>query len=157
MSNPRTTLRPVKPDDLDFLREVYASTREEEMSISGWPAEQVKTFLDQQFHFQDTYYKQEFPDAQYSIVELEGKSIGRLYLDRREEEDRIIDIALLPEYRGKGLGGALMKEILDEADRAGKPVGIHVERNNPAMHLYQRLGFVKTGEHGLYYLMVWNG
>ena len=151
-----TSLRDVRENDRDFLCKVYASTRMEEMELSGWPQEQIDAFLAQQFQYQDTKKKKEFPDSQYSIIVYQGKDIGRLYLDRREEEHRIIDIALLPEYRGKGLGGRIMREILEEANRKGKSVGIHVERENPAMHLYKRLGFVKTGEQGLYYLMVWN-
>jgi len=152
----KTRTRPVKrPQDDDFLREVYRATRLEEMAQSGWPDEQIRTFLDQQFHFQDVYYQREFPKAAYSIVELDGTPIGRLYLDRRKDEHRIIDIALLTEYRGKGIGGMLMRGILAEAKKAGKPVGIHVEQNNPAMSLYKRLGFEKTGEAGLYHLMTW--
>jgi len=150
------SLRPVRrPADDVFLRKVYHSTREDEMKQSGWDREQIAAFLDQQFHFQDVYYQREFPDAQYSIIELDGKPIGRLYLDRRKDEHRIIDIALLGAHRGKGLGHAIMTEILDEARGVGKPVGIHVEQNNPAMRLYERLGFEKTGEAGLYFLMTW--
>ena len=134
---------------------VYHSTRSEEMTQSGWNQAQIAAFLDQQFHFQDEYYKREFPDAEYSVIVYEGQDAGRLYMDYRDHEHRIIDIALLPEYRGKGLGGKLLKKILHKANMAGKPVGIHVEQNNPAMHLYKRLGFVKTGETGIYHLMVW--
>ena len=149
-------LRPVRrPADDVFLRKVYHSTREDEMKQSGWHPDQIVAFLDQQFQFQDVYYHREFPDASYRIIERDGQPIGRLYLDRREDEHRIIDIALLGEHRGKGLGGAIMHDILTEARAAGKPVGIHVEQNNPAMRLYQRLGFVKTGEAGLYHLMFW--
>ena len=151
-----TSFQAMTSDDLDFLRRVYASTRSEEMAQSGWGSLQIQDFLDSQFDYQHRYYQSEFPDASYDLILIDGTAAGRLYLDRRKSEHRIIDIALLPDYRGKGIGTRLLKQVLDEANRAGKSVGIHVERNNPALHLYERLGFLKTGESGLYYLMEWN-
>jgi len=156
MTEYNTSLQPVTPADKDFLCTVYASTREEEMELSGWDKQQISDFLGQQFHYQHTYYQQEFPEATYSLILVNNERAGRLYLDRREKEHRIIDIALLPRFQRKGIGSKLLKEILEEANQAGKSVGIHVEQNNPALHLYNRLGFVKTGEQGLYFLMEWN-
>ncbi len=89
------------------------------------------------------------------IVEKDGEPIGRLYIDRREDEHRLIDIALLPEWRGKGVGSELMRGVLDEAREAGKLVRIHVEQNNPAMRLYKRLGFEEIEDQGVYRLMEW--
>ena len=80
-----------------------------------------------------------------------GEPAGRLYVARWENELRIVDIALLPEFRGRGIGGALLAELLAEADAAGKPVSIHVERENRAMGLYRRLGFVEVEEVGVYF------
>ncbi len=82
-------------------------------------------------------------------------NIGRLYLERLPSQHRIIDIAFLPEYRGRGLGEALLRDLLDEAAAAGKPVSIHVEKLNPAMRLYRRLGFVTEEDKGIYDLMRW--
>ena len=59
-----------------------------------------------------------------------------------------MDIALLPEYRGRGIGTALLEELLVEADATGRRVTIHVERFNPARRLYERLGFVEAGDPG---------
>ena len=106
-----------------------------------------------QFRAQDTYYRGQFKRASFLVVELEGEPIGRLYTDRREDEIRILDIALLPEYRGRGLGSALMQEILAEAAEASKAVRIHVERFNPALRLYERLGFRHCQDQGVYLLM----
>ncbi len=82
-----------------------------------------------------------------------GRPAGRLYVARWEDEIRIVDIALLPEHRGNGLGTALLRELIEEADAAGKPLSIHVEQNNPARPLYDRLGFEEAGEFGVYVLM----
>ncbi len=123
------------------------------MAIVPWNDEQRQAFLRQQFDAQRTHYEAYFPDASFDVILHDGAPIGRLYVDRRDDEIRIVDIALLPEHRGAGIGGGIMRELVDEATRALVPVRIHVEYNNPAMHLYERLGFRKTGETGVYYLM----
>ncbi|MEM6795291.1 MAG: GNAT family N-acetyltransferase [Acidobacteriota bacterium] len=151
----RTTLRPAAESDRDFLFRVYASTRTEELAAVPWSAEEKEAFLRFQFKAQSTYYDDVFQNAEFSVVELQGEPIGRLYVDRREDEIRLIDIALLPAHRGSGLGGELMADILAEGQRKGLLVRIHVEHNNPAMHLYRRLGFEKIEEQGVYWLMEW--
>lgn len=147
--------RPITEGDLPFLGRVYASTREEELSVTGWTPDTIRAFLASQFQAQHRYYREQFASASYQVILVDGREAGRLYIDRRESEIRIIDIALLPEFRGRGIGSHILGRILDEASRAGKPVRIHVEMSNPAMSLYQRLGFRKIDEHGLYHLMEW--
>jgi ribosomal protein S18 acetylase RimI-like enzyme len=146
-------LRPASPDDRAFLYRVYASTRQEEMALVDWDEAQMQAFLQMQFHAQHTYYHAEFPDASYDVVLWDGVAVGRLYVDRRPTEICILDIALLPEHRRHGIGTALLRELLAEADLASKPMRIHVERFNPALHLYRRLGFTQIGDQGVYFLM----
>jgi len=152
---PEVRFRPVEPGDREFLRNLYATTREAEMTLVPWTDEEKTSFVRMQFKAQDKYYREQFRDAEFSIMELAGRPIGRLYVDRREDEIRIIDIALLPEHRGKGIGSRVMESLLDEAGKAGKPVRIHVEKNNPALRLYRRLGFGKIEDQGVYDLMEW--
>jgi ribosomal protein S18 acetylase RimI-like enzyme len=154
-SVPGVTLRPAAGADHDFLRRVYASTREEEMALVPWRRDEIDSFLDMQFEAQHAYYQKQFQDAEFLIIVHNAKPIGRLYLDRREDEIRIIDIALLTGERRNGVGGALLREVLTEARTAGKAVRIHVERNNPALRLYHRLGFNEIEDQGVYYLMEW--
>lgn len=149
------TLRPITPPDEAFLCRLYASTREDEMALVDWPETEKEAFLQMQFRAQHTYYMEHFRQAAFDLILLAGEPVGRLYLDRRAEEIRIIDIALLTEHRRKGIGGRLLKEILAEGESAGLPVRIHVERYNPALHLYYRLGFEKISDEGVYYLMEW--
>jgi ribosomal protein S18 acetylase RimI-like enzyme len=132
---------------------VYASTREEELALVPWDAATKEAFVRMQFDAQDSFYRQHYPETTFDIVSLDGVPIGRLYVDRREDEIRIIDIALLPQYRGRGIGTALLTPILDEADREAKRVSIHVEHENPARRLYDRLGFVELEEQGVYLLL----
>lgn len=142
--------RAVTDDDLPFLFRLYASTREAELAPVPWSAAQKATFLDMQFRAQHTFYKEHYGQALWLLILHGGQAIGRLYLDRQSDEHKVIDIALLPEHRGKGLGAALMRDLIEEAGAAGKALGIHVEKNNPARHLYDRLGFVTIDEHGVY-------
>ncbi|MEM6455612.1 MAG: GNAT family N-acetyltransferase [Acidobacteriota bacterium] len=151
------TFRPIADDDAPFLAALYASTRADEMRQVPWDDAQKAAFLQMQFEAQHRHYAAHFADAAFDLV-LHGPErvpIGRLYLDRRDDELRIIDIALLPDWRGRGIGGALMRRVLDEAAAAGKPVRIHVEKNNPALRLYDRLGFRPIEDQGVYHLMEW--
>lgn len=151
----RIGFRDIDDGDLPFLRELYASTRAEEMAAVPWTETEKREFLLQQFSFQHAYYSKHFTEASFQLILLDGSPIGRLYLDRRPDEIRLIDIALLPAYRNQGIGGQLMREVLEEGDRRGLPVRIHVEQNNPALRLYRRLGFQRVGDVGVYYLMEW--
>lgn len=154
-TTPSITLRPVAPADAEFLYRVYAHTRYEELAPLCWPAPEVEAFLRMQFRAQDTYYHTHYTSARFDVIVCAGEPVGRLYIDRRSDEIRVIDIALLPECRGKGIGTHLLTDVLTEATAAGLPVRIHVEVNNSARHLYQRLGFVRTGTTDVYDLMEW--
>jgi ribosomal protein S18 acetylase RimI-like enzyme len=132
---------------------VYASTRAEEMRMVPWPPEQVEAFLRSQFELQHREYTRSYPDASFEVLVVDGADAGRLYVRRDERAVHIIDIALLPEFRDRGIGTALLRELIDEAERAGRATSIYVERTNRALSLYRRLGFEPVGEHGIYLLM----
>ena len=150
------TFRPITEADLPFLRRLYASTRSEELAVVPWTEQEKDDFLRFQFEAQHSYYQEQFPNARFDVIERDGEAIGRLYLDVREDEHRLVDIALLPEHRGSGIGSRLMRDVLAAAAAdGGKKVRIHVESNNPAMRLYRRLGFRKIEEQGVYHLMEW--
>jgi ribosomal protein S18 acetylase RimI-like enzyme len=146
-------LRPSTLDDEQFLYRLYASTREDELAVVPWSESEKETFLTTQFNAQHTFYHQQFNEAEFLIIEQDNEPIGRLYLDRRDDEIRIVDIALLPSHRNRGIGTKYLETILEEGQGAGLPVRIHVERNNTALRLYERLGFQKVTENGVYFLM----
>jgi ribosomal protein S18 acetylase RimI-like enzyme len=148
------TLRPVTPGDTAFLTRVYASTRAEEMAIVPWTDEQKNAFVEMQFRAQDTDYHTNYPDAAYEVVLQNDTPVGRLYVHRRPEEISILDIALLPEHRGAGIGGKLLGDLIRESEAAGKPLVIYVEKYNRAQTLYRRLGFAETDDTGVYWRMV---
>jgi GNAT superfamily N-acetyltransferase len=149
------TLHPITTDDLPFLYQVYASTRSEELAQTDWTVEQKTAFLQQQFMAQHDYYQANYPGAQFQIIEQQGRPIGRLYVDRWADQTRIMDIALLPEHRGQGAGTQLMQALLDEGRRLNLPVTIHVERFNPALRWYERLGFQLAEDKGVYLFLKW--
>ena len=149
-------LRTATPEDERFLRAIYASTRAEELALVPWGDEQKRAFTDMQFAAQAADYRRNYPDAQYSIIEVQGIPAGRLYVDRCKNEIRIIDIALLPEYQRAGIGTKLLRELQDEARMAGKALTIHVEKFNPALRLYHRLGFKQIEDKGVYLFLEWN-
>jgi len=146
-------LRPSTLDDEQFLYRLYASTREDELAVVPWSESEKETFLTTQFNAQHTFYHQQFNEAEFLIIEQDNEPIGRLYLDRRDDEIRIVDIALLPSHRNRGIGTKYLESILEEGQGAGLPIRIHVERNNTALRLYERLGFQKVTENGVYFLM----
>lgn len=149
------SFRPINDGDLEFLSQLYASTRADEMAQVDWTDEQKSEFLTMQFNAQHSFYQQQFEQAAFLVIEADSSPVGRVYVDRRADEIRLIDIALVPEQRNGGLGTTLLKDLLDEAKMAGLPVTIHVENFNPAMRLYQRLGFQVLEDQGVYQLMEW--
>ena len=149
------TLRPIRPEDEGFLFDVYASTRLDELAALGWSEAQREAFLRMQFRAQHQSYLAQFPMADFTIILHDERPIGRLYIERRADEIRGIDIALLPEYRQAGIGTAILQDLLAEAARDGKPFRIHVEKLNRAQRLYERLGFTTLDDDGAYRFMEW--
>lgn len=152
------TMRPECDDDLDFLQRLYASTRTREMALIDWKEEQKDNFLRSQFETQHSYYLAHFPESRFDVIEQAGLAIGRLYVASCPGEIRIIDITLLPEHRGQGLGRQILQVLLERAAATGKTVSLHVEKFNPALHLYERLGFKNRGaDDGINLFMEWHG
>ena len=150
------TLRPIREEDLEFLLRLYATTRADEMAmVTDWTDEQKEGFVRMQFQAQHAWYQEHYGDAQFDVVLIDGVPAGRLYVHRRAAEIRLVDISLVPELRGRGIGSDLLRELMAEAEAAGKPLTIHVEKYNPAMRLYLRLGFKPIEDRGPYDLMEW--
>ena len=149
------SLRRVEPRDEEFLLRLYAETRADEMDVLPWAPADKDAFVRMQFRAQQAHYKTYSPSADFLLVERDGASIGRLYLQRSADEVRIVDISLLADFRGSGIGTHLIREVLQDAAAAGKPVRLHVDRFNRALALYSRLGFHRIADEGVYYLLEW--
>jgi ribosomal protein S18 acetylase RimI-like enzyme len=148
--------RPIADADLPFLYQVYASTRVEELAPVPWSDAQKAAFLTMQFQAQHADYQRNYPGADWLVAMRAGHPAGRLYVGRGERVHSVIDIAFLPEHRGQGLGTAVMRDLMDEARKAGRALSIHVEKFNPALRLYRRLGFRTIEDKGVYDLMSWS-
>ena len=151
-------LRPVSPDDEQFLLAVYASTRAEELDQVQWEEGQRETFLKWQFEMQRREYDARFPDAEYDVIWIDGEPAGRIWIARTNEEIRLLDIAILTAFQNRGAGTILIRELIDEAKATGKRLRHMVfVLNDNAHRFYERLGFVEIDDVGGYKHMEWNG
>jgi ribosomal protein S18 acetylase RimI-like enzyme len=150
------TLRPETDADIGFLQDLYASTRAFELSLAAeWSEAQKREFVLGQFAAQRHHYRTHYPETAFDVIERNGVPVGRLYLEVRRSRLHVLDILLAPEYRGTGLGTAILMALTDAAGAHDKGVGIFVEKYNPALSLYQRLGFVTVGDFEVYLEMEW--
>lgn len=149
-------LRPATPADQAFLRAVYASTRADELALLGhWSEDALQAFVELQQQAQNSGYHQQYPQAELSIIVSDGQAVGRLWLARLASELRLLDLSLLPPWRGQGLGGQCLRHLQAQASRLGQGLSLHVEINNRALRLYQALDFEIQGQQGLHLHMLW--
>ena len=149
-------LRAAEPCDDALLMAIYGSTRADELATTDWDEARKRAFVEQQFRAQDQYYRANYANATYQVILVDGEPAGRLYVARWPDEIRIMDIALLPAFRGRGVGTRLLGDLQAEALAGGKPLRIHVERFNPALSLYARLGFRLVEDRGVYLFLEWS-
>ena len=147
------TLQPFSPDNQEFLFRLYSSTREHEISALGWPSAQQEAFLRMQFNSQQRWYETAYPGADHQLILIDDQPAGRILVLRDSKTYTLVDIALLTQHRNTGIGTQLLRQLIAEADKACVPLRLHVLKSNPACRLYERLGFAKTGEDGIYYEM----
>jgi ribosomal protein S18 acetylase RimI-like enzyme len=143
----------VTPGDDAFLFELYADTRREEFAALGWNESALLAFLRSQFDLQTRAYATAYPQGNFQLILCAGEPVGRMYVARQPDEYRLVDLALLSEYRGRGIGTKLLQQLVSKAQAEGLPVRFHVELNNRARRLYERLGFKPVHENGPYLLM----
>ena len=150
----RITLRSATLADETFQLELYGSIRLDELAQSGWSEDQKQAFIKMQFDARQRHYDHKYPLADDNIILQGSRTIGRMLVDRSEQEIVLVDIALLPEHRNAGIGTRLVQSLLDEAVRTGKSVRLHVVTTNPAVRLYERLGFSTADDNGSYLEMI---
>lgn len=139
--------------DFPFLKKLYRTTREHELNQTNWNEKQKESFIEFQFNAQYSHYSSSYDNIDFKIILLNNVSVGRLYLWETENQIRIVDISLLPESTGKGIGSKILNSLIQQSEQLGKKLNIHVEYYNPALRLYERLGFEKTDDTGMYFFM----
>lgn len=147
----RIKLRATQAADRDFLRSLYASTRVDELALVPWTDAQKEAFVEHQFAAQDQYYRQVYPDGRFTVIQVDGRPVGRWYVAELDAELRLVEVTIQPHDRGRGIGTQLVAALCAEADERGVPIRLHVEPWNPARRLYERFGFVPVGEPGAVY------
>lgn len=145
------SLRETTPDDEPLLFEIYASTRIDELAGFGWDEKQKHAFIRMQFLARERSY----PRTGNRIIVLNDQEIGRIMVARTDDEIWLKDIAILTEYRNSGIGSRLIGDLMSEAAAEGKRVRLHVLEISPAVRLYERLGFRRTGYDAAYLEMTW--
>jgi ribosomal protein S18 acetylase RimI-like enzyme len=145
------TLRAITSEDEPFLFFVYSSTRADELALVDWSPEQKEAFLQMQFDLRERQYQAAYPDAVTEMILCGELPAGTMITVKKAEETLLVDIALLPEFRGSGIGAAILRDL----QKKGKKITLHVLRNNPAAHLYSRLDFVTVAEASMYLTMEW--
>ncbi|HMJ95123.1 MAG TPA: GNAT family N-acetyltransferase [Thermoleophilaceae bacterium] len=149
----RPQLRPAAEADRSFFLEVYASTRADELALVPWDDATKRAFVEQQFAAQESHYTRHYPGASVEVIQVDGVRAGRLFVDREELDVHIVDISLLPAFRGQGIGSALLGDLIGEAESSGRVLSIHVDAANRARSLYDRLGFELVADEGIYLKM----
>lgn len=147
---PGVTFREAAEGDRPFLRELYREVRSAELALTDWDEPRKRAFADDQFELQDTWYRTQYPNARFRVVERDGLPIGRLYYMAGAEELRLMEVSLVPGERNRGLGTAIVRSLLEIAEARGLAVTLHVETFNPARNLYARLGFAAGEANGIY-------
>jgi ribosomal protein S18 acetylase RimI-like enzyme len=154
-SGPRIALRPAQAPDEPLLARVFSDTRGEELRVAGLGDGELGLLLEIQRRAQDAGYRAAFPQAEHSIVEADGAPVGRVVIDRRPGEHRVVDVALLAACRGRGIGSSLLRALQVDAAAEGRTLGLRVARGNPAGRLYVRLGFCEVAADEMYVEMAW--
>ncbi len=153
------------PTDELFLYQLYASTRAAELAVYGWARAQQEAFLQLQFRAQKQHYEA-YPNTTHYIIEHtdqvfgkpETRAIGHVLTARpggAQNEIRLVDISLLPEQCGNGIGTAMLQWLQAEARLNHQPLRLHVAPENPARRLYERLGFQLIEARGSHLFMEW--
>jgi ribosomal protein S18 acetylase RimI-like enzyme len=150
------TLRAARPEDGPLLHRIYASTRVDELADAPWPDTAKDAFIKQQYLAREVGYARSHPQAERLIVEENDTPVGSLWVDRGEDRLLLLDIALLPEHRGRGVGRTLLEGLQREAASRGVPLALQVAKTNRASDLYRRMGFHEIGDDDVYIRLEWH-
>ena len=151
----KPTYRPITADDQSLLLRLYIESREGEFAAMGWPPAQLEMFLQMQFNAQKQSYELIYPDAEKSIIQVEGTDVGQLVVNDSKNCLTLVDISVLSGFRNQGIGGIVVRKLQTRAAESKVPLVLHVLRNSDALRLYNRLGFVISNESDIHFEMTW--
>lgn len=138
-----------------FAAALYSATRDDLRQMQAEPA-LIEELIAMQRRMQSHGYRQHFPQAAYLVLLYGDIPIGRLVIEQREQALRVVDIAVLPEARGRGAGSAVLRCLQSLAEAQQLQIHLGVNRNNlAARKLYLRLGFQVQAEDQVQEQLVW--
>ena len=150
----RWGVRDAEEGDLAFLRELYGLTRQD---LGLLPQDLRDSLIELQFQAQRRGYATSYPRARQEIIELGAAGVGHLLTAEQPNELVLVDFGLLPEWRGQGIGGAALRLLQTRARAADQGMRLQVTRDNAAVRLYARHGFVTSAEDEVRLTMCWTG
>jgi ribosomal protein S18 acetylase RimI-like enzyme len=153
-STQSVTLRAATPNDEGFLLQLFASTRMDEFRFLDADERQKEALITMQYNIRRLQYDDGYPQAEASIILFDERAVGRMLIDESEREITLVDIALMPDHRNSGIGTHLIKQLLNRAVSANKPVRLQVLKSSPAGRLYERLGFLRVEDQSMYLEMM---
>ncbi|PSJ65703.1 GNAT family N-acetyltransferase [Kumtagia ephedrae] len=154
----RLQLRPEREDDQAFRFDLFCNSRLPEWRLVALDPNLFQQIMRHQFHAQTVSYRAQFPNARFDIVELDRAPVGRIVVNRPGDVIHIVDQAIVPELRSRGIGTGIMTALMEEARRNDIPVRLKVASDNdPSMRLYFRLGFAVIDTTVTYLEMEWRG
>jgi len=142
------------PLDEEFLRRLYASTRDD-LAQLPLPEDQKDLLIGMQYDAQRLQYSRDFPGARHDILLVDGEPAGRLMVQESDDWHLIVDVAILPKFRGLGIGSSVIGAEQERARSEGKSLGLQVLVTNRAVRLYERLDFRVTGRSQTHLTMEW--
>lgn len=149
------SLRPVTNDDQEFLYRLFAETNANTFEAAGLDRQQIDSLLRMQFQAQHQQYQQSFPNSEDFVIESGRECVGRLWLCEHEPDFRIVDIRLLRDFQNRGIGSQVIRHCIQQAETQRKDLRLSVANNNPARHIYERLGFQGQQTNGIQLEMVY--
>jgi len=149
------SLRPEMSEDVPFLEELFIANKDD---AEGWrqllPAERTR-LLKEQSALQRIHYRKFYPQAWFTIIEVEGKPAGRLCVNQSRQEMRVVDISILPEYCQHGIGSRLIQQVITESTRLKSPLRLCAELGSAVHTFYKKLGFREIKRDGTHIHYQW--
>ncbi len=126
------TWRPATDADYEFLYSLHVAAMKALITeIWGWDEA-----------WQADYFKEKFDASKRKIILVNGKPVGVIMVEKRENEHFLDLIEILPEFQSQGIGSAVIRDFIRDAHEHGRPATLNVHKKNPlAQRLYRRLGF----------------
>ncbi len=155
----RLALRPGTPADEDFRFALFCASRPPGQDFAFMEPALREQLLRQQFRAQNYSYRADFPNARFDVIEFDGALVGHVVVDVADTEMRVVDLAILPDRRSAGLGEAVLKPLIAEAQRRKIPLRVSVLNGNQgSLRFCRRLGFEPIGEPTAFFTeLEWRG